>query len=389
MEGPPLTNSYAATTTTVFVNNGATGTGAQRDPLNTDAWLVGGGIASLAAAVHLITDAQVPASRIHILEASPTPGGSMAAEDEPKDSDARPGAAGASARPTLPPARKGYVIRAARKLNFSYRCFYDTLSKVPYPCRSKTKAHANGANGSTNGAAAVAVVEAVAEAKAKAKADVEGEPEPEGGASEGHVEPEPEPASKQESEPEQQKHDEEPPKTLLDHIRRNRSSPKERPRTKIRLVSMNENGRPETVDTATMGLNPRDQAALMAFILRSEESLGNATIRDFFELEFFETNFWDMVSTMYLFKPWHSAIELRRYLHRFLHEFPNISTMAGMEYMPSNDFEAAIVPLVAYLREQGVDFQYGKPRGIGCPPETHLVNVNVYYDQGQRLLSLA
>ncbi|PKS08301.1 hypothetical protein jhhlp_005245 [Lomentospora prolificans] len=301
------------------INGGAT-TG-KRDPLNMDAWLVGGGIASLAAAVHLINDAQVPANRIHILEASPRPGGSMAAEDEPH-------AARASSE------RKGYVIRAARKLNFSYRCFYDTLSKVPYPCQ--------------------AIAHAINE-----RADDTSKLKRNGEEQNGYVQH----RNGSENEVDENKTAgdvvQDAPKTLLDHIRRNHSNPKNRGRTKVRLVSMDDNGRPQTVDTATMGLNPRDQAALMAFILRSEESLGNATIRDFFELDFFETNFWDMVSTMYLFKPWHSAIELRRYLHRFLHEFPNISTLSGMEYMPSNDFEAAIVPLVTYLKDQGVDFQYG------------------------------
>lgn len=75
-----------------------------------NAYLVGGGIASLAAAVHLIQDAQVPANQIHILESGQLPGGSMD---------------GAGT------AEKGYVLRGGRMLNFSYLCTYDLLSKVP------------------------------------------------------------------------------------------------------------------------------------------------------------------------------------------------------------------------------------------------------------------
>jgi hypothetical protein len=48
-----------------------------KHPENTNAYLVGGGIASLAAAVHLIQDAHVPASQIHIIESSSVPGGCM------------------------------------------------------------------------------------------------------------------------------------------------------------------------------------------------------------------------------------------------------------------------------------------------------------------------
>jgi oleate hydratase len=81
-----------------------------RNPLQTNAYLVGGGIASLAAAVHLIQDAHVPANQIHILESGPLPGGSI------------DGAGNADT---------GYIIRGGRMLNFSYLCTYDLLSKVP------------------------------------------------------------------------------------------------------------------------------------------------------------------------------------------------------------------------------------------------------------------
>lgn len=260
-----------------------------RDPSTTEAWLIGGGIASLAAAVHLITDAQLPPSKVHILEARPTPGGSMALE------------------PHAP--RKGYVIRAARKLNFSYRCFYDTLSRIPYP-RAPSEA--------------VEADEGFEEGRSE---DGQG--------------------------------------TLLEYIRSEASRSRVGGRTKVRLVASGTAG-PEMVDTHTMGLEPQHQASVMSLILRSEESLGPSTIRDTFDIDFFDTIFWDMFSTMYLFKPWHSAVEFRRYLHRFLHEVPNMGSMAGVEYMPMNDFDAAIVPMVEYLKEQGVDFQYGECLGPGC-----------------------
>ncbi|KAL5363437.1 oleate hydratase [Aspergillus floccosus] len=48
-----------------------------RDPSKTQAWLIGGGITSLTAALHLIKDARVPGSNIHILDANKKPGGGM------------------------------------------------------------------------------------------------------------------------------------------------------------------------------------------------------------------------------------------------------------------------------------------------------------------------
>jgi oleate hydratase len=80
------------------------------DPKKTHAYLVGAGIASLAAATFLIHDAHVPAAQIHILEASTQSGGSMDGSGNPET---------------------GYILRGGRMLNFSYRCLYDLLSTIP------------------------------------------------------------------------------------------------------------------------------------------------------------------------------------------------------------------------------------------------------------------
>jgi oleate hydratase len=38
-----------------------------------------------------------------------------------------------------------------------------------------------------------------------------------------------------------------------------------------------------------------------------------------------------MWQTTFAFQPWHSAVELKRYLHRFMNEFPRIETLAGVK----------------------------------------------------------
>lgn len=81
-----------------------------RNPEETDAYLVGAGIASLAAAALLIRDAHVPGPRIHILESSKITGGSMDGAGNPDT---------------------GYILRGGRMLNFSYVCLYDLLASIP------------------------------------------------------------------------------------------------------------------------------------------------------------------------------------------------------------------------------------------------------------------
>ena len=47
------------------------------------AYIIGGGLAGLSAAVFLIRDAQIPGENIHILEELPVAGGSLDGEDRP------------------------------------------------------------------------------------------------------------------------------------------------------------------------------------------------------------------------------------------------------------------------------------------------------------------
>lgn len=73
-------------------------------------YLVGGGIASLAAAVFLIRDASVPGENIHILERAELLGGSLD---------------GAGSEET------GYLIRGGRMFEKHFRCTFDLLETIP------------------------------------------------------------------------------------------------------------------------------------------------------------------------------------------------------------------------------------------------------------------
>ena len=53
------------------------------DPLQANVWMVGGGIASMAAAAFQIRDAGVPGENIHILETLDVPGGSLDGAESP------------------------------------------------------------------------------------------------------------------------------------------------------------------------------------------------------------------------------------------------------------------------------------------------------------------
>ena len=80
------------------------------DPKNSQIYLIGGGIASLASAVYLIKDAKVPGQNIHILEQDELLGGALDGTGDPD---------------------KGFIIRGGRMHEEHFVCYWDLLSNIP------------------------------------------------------------------------------------------------------------------------------------------------------------------------------------------------------------------------------------------------------------------
>ncbi|MFZ6655957.1 oleate hydratase [Undibacterium sp. TJN19] len=109
------------------------------------------------------------------------------------------------------------------------------------------------------------------------------------------------------------------------------------------------------IDVSSMGFDNRNRLDLIEIMLQSEESLGTRRIDECFSPSFFETNFWFMWCTTFAFQPWHSAVEFKRYMHRFMHEFPRINTLSGVRRTPLNQYDAITLPVVTWLKAQGVN----------------------------------
>ncbi|MEQ1529307.1 MAG: oleate hydratase [Methylococcales bacterium] len=112
----------------------------------------------------------------------------------------------------------------------------------------------------------------------------------------------------------------------------------------------------EKVDVSSFGLSEKDRLDLLALLIHSEDSLGAKRIEDWFAGEFFATNFWLMWATMFAFQAWHSAVELKRYLLRFIQLFPDFHQMGGVWRTPYNQYDSMILPLMTWLQAQGVQF---------------------------------
>ena len=108
-----------------------------------------------------------------------------------------------------------------------------------------------------------------------------------------------------------------------------------------------------------LGFSERDRIALLALLAERESALDSKRISDCFAARFFETNFWFEWCTLFAFQPWHSAIEFRRYLLRFMHHFSTIDTQEGIYRTHLNQYESIAGPLVKWLRERGVEIRLG------------------------------
>lgn len=228
----------------------------KRNPTKTHAYIVGGGIGALTAAVYLIRDAGVPGKNIHIFETLPIAGGSLDGSGD---------------------AKRGFMIRGGRMLNIpTYECLQDIMATIPsmeFP-------------------------------------DMEMESE------------------------------------FLNF--------NEEFKTHSRARLVNADG--SKVDVDKMGFSQRDRLEMERLILiETENTLGAKRIDQVFGKHFFKTNFWLMWQTTFAFQPWSSAAELRRYMLRFMHEFPRIHTLAGVARTAYNQYDSIVRPISDWLRAHDVE----------------------------------
>ncbi|WP_405905313.1 oleate hydratase [Streptomyces sp. NBC_00828] len=222
------------------------------------AYLVGSGIAAMAAAAFLIRDGGFDGADIHLFEEQDRPGGSLDAGGTPET---------------------GYTMRGGRMFEAEFRCTYDLLSDIP-----------------SLGDPSVSVTQDILDAYE----DFGWE-------------------------------------------------------DAARLIDADG----KITDVRSMGFSEHDRLELVKCMATPEGMLDGRRITDCFGEHFFTTNFWYMWCTTFAFQPWHSAIEFRRYLKRFVHLFPAFASMSGIQRTRYNQYDSIVRPLGTWLRERGVTVHTG------------------------------
>ena len=62
---------------------------------------------------------------------------------------------------------------------------------------------------------------------------------------------------------------------------------------------------------------------------------------------------------MFAFQRWSSALEMKRYLCRYVHHIDGLPDFSALRFTKYNQYESMILPLVKYLESHGVKIEYG------------------------------
>jgi oleate hydratase len=138
------------------------------------------------------------------------------------------------------------------------------------------------------------------------------------------------------------------------------------------------------------GLSLRDGLDLARLSLTPETMLDGRRIEDCFSADFFSTEFWLLWSTIMGSLPQHSAMEFRRYINRALLLFPDLSDMSNILRTQLNQYQAFIVPLVAWLSRHGVHLLTSAfVQDIGFAPSSGITVNRLDYERQGAATSVA
>ena len=237
------------------------------------AYLVGSGLASLAAACFLIRDGQMKGERIHILEEQKLPGGSCDGIKDPN---------------------RGYIMRGGREMENHFECLWDLFRSIPSL--------------------------------------------------------ETEDAS------------------VLDEFY---WLNKQDPNYSLCRATINRGEDAHTDNKFT--LSDKASMEIVKLFMTPDEDLYDKTINDVFGDAFYQSNFWLYWQTMFAFETWHSALEMKLYIQRFIHHIGGLPDFSALKFTRYNQYESLILPMVKYLEAHGVSFEY----------DTRVINV-VFDIQGTK-----
>ena len=106
------------------------------------------------------------------------------------------------------------------------------------------------------------------------------------------------------------------------------------------------------------GLSDKASMEIIKLFFTKDEDLYDKTIDDVFTEEFYKSNFWLYWRTMFAFEEWHSALEMKLYIQRFIHHIGGLPDFSALKFTKYNQYESLILPMVKYLESDVVYLLY-------------------------------
>lgn len=111
------------------------------------------------------------------------------------------------------------------------------------------------------------------------------------------------------------------------------------------------------IDARPFRMTFQDRLRVLKLLATDERKLEKVSIDRYFSSEFFKSNLWYEFSTTFSFQPWHSVVEMKRYILRFIQNAHQMDTSECIRSTPLNQFESIVLPVKTWLIKNGVQFR--------------------------------
>ena len=119
------------------------------------------------------------------------------------------------------------------------------------------------------------------------------------------------------------------------------------------------NGGEDAHTDGKFSISDKGALEIMRLFFTPNEDLQDVAIDEMFSSEVLDSNFWLYWRSMFAFENWHSALEMKLYIQRFIHHIGGLPDFKALRFTRYNQYESMILPMVKYLHDHEVDFHYG------------------------------
>ena len=114
----------------------------------------------------------------------------------------------------------------------------------------------------------------------------------------------------------------------------------------------------ERYDNGKFNLSKDVIKEIVRLVLTPDDKLQGVTVEEILSDEFIASDFWTYYRTMFAFENWHSALELKLYVNRFIHHVGGLPNLSALQFTRYDQYESIVVPMMDWLKDMGVETKY-------------------------------